>query len=350
MACLLLSPGLMSAAPPSPTLDPAAPRPFWRRERWQLAGAGFVLGVLYTALAVAADLEIRLARREVTLLVGALIELSFAAWGFLLGATLEARRRERATAARLQEQTRHLAGIRARLAESEKLASLGELAGAIAHEVRNPLAILRSMSQNLTESVEDREVERTCNLLIEEIDRLSRVTSSLLDLAKPMALQRSRVAVREILERTELLARPMLAARDVTLDALPAPGGEQALEVDPDLVCQVLLELLSNAAEATAAGGSVRLEARVSKEERGGRFDCTVTDDGPGIPESSRDRIFEPFFTTGANGHGLGLAVARRIAEAHGGTLRLAESMRAGGAHSGASFVLGLPLQPGGQS
>ena len=106
------------------------------------------------------------------------------------------------------------------------------------------------------------------------------------------------------------------------------------LAVDGDLVCQVLVGLLSNAAQASAPGGAVTVRAAAV----GDGVELSVSDEGPGIAPELRDRVFEPFFTTRADGTGLGLAVARQIVEAHGGHIDVGE--RAGG---GARFTLRLP-------
>ncbi|MEM7584017.1 MAG: ATP-binding protein [Acidobacteriota bacterium] len=313
----------------------------WRQQRWQLAAAGFGIGVLYTLGAWLSGLEISWGGRDVTVWVGGLIEISFAIWGYLLGANLELREREQETSARLRLQTDNISRIRARLAETEKLAALGQVAGTIAHEVRNPLAILRTMTQNLTEAADKDEINATCEMLIDEIDRLSRVTSSLLDLAQPLTLVKSTLGIDEILDRTELLAGQMLANRSITLQRGAASSPEQGLEADPDLICQVLLELLANAADASGEGGVVQLAAETHTDREPPRVELAVTDQGPGIPGSLREKIFEPFYTTRQGGHGLGLAVARQIVEAHGGKLAVTD-----GPSGGARFQLHLPITP----
>jgi len=105
------------------------------------------------------------------------------------------------------------------------------------------------------------------------------------------------------------------------------------VRADGDLLCQVLLGLLTNAAAAVPAGGEIALGARV----RDGAIELAVADSGPGVPPDIRDRIFEPFFTTRADGTGLGLAVARQIVEAHGGRIVVAD-----GPGGGACFTVVL--------
>ena len=267
--------------------------------------------------------------RDAFWLVGVWFSGTGALLGFLLGDALDTRRRERATA-------EALASARAHLAQTEKLAALGQLAAAIAHEVRNPLAVVRSAAQGLTETLPhaDASGQRAASFIIAEVDRLSSVVSSLLAFARPLQLNPRPVPLAEVVVRATDLAASDLATRGVRLQREQAPS-LPTITADGDLVCQVLLGLLSNAAEAVAPGGSVTVEARGA----GDGVELAVSDDGPGIPTEIRGRIFEPFFTTRPRGTGLGLAVARQIVEAHGGTIDVGD--RAGG---GARFTVRLPV------
>lgn len=307
--------------------------PFWRQSRWRYAAAAFLLGVVYTALAISFGFEFRLGELDVTFWVGALIEVSFAGFGFLIGLITEARRRERAAASKAEQQLRELAQVRARLAQAEKLASLGELASAVSHELRNPLAILRAMAQNLEEATTNGEAQATCREMREEIDRLSRVTARMLDFARPVEPARHRISVAEIAERTRLLAEELLRPHSARFQVV---GGSDsvAVDADPDLLCQVLLGLLENAAAVSPTDAMIELSWR--DNDYGVALE--VADHGPGVPIELRQRIFEPFFTRRAGGYGLGLAVARQIVEAHGGRIEVAE--RPGG---GTIFRVCLP-------
>lgn len=141
----------VTAMSPTPTSN-RPPRPeratWWRRPCWRYAGISFLIGVIYTALAMMGGVELRLGERQVTMVGGVVVGVSFALFGYLLGLAIEARQRDRAW---LEE----LAVLRSRLSQHEKLASLGQMAGVIAHEVRNPLAILRAHIQNLEEELGD---------------------------------------------------------------------------------------------------------------------------------------------------------------------------------------------------
>lgn len=313
---------------------PTPPKaPAWRRPRWGYAAAAFLLGVVYTLVAQLAGFAFRLGERDFTLAAGALVEVSFAGFGYLLGLVTEARQREQALAREAERRLRDLARTRVRLAQAEKLAALGELASALSHELRNPLAILRSMAQNLEEGPGATPARSTCREMIEEIDRLARVTARLVDFARPLEPARRRVSPEELVERTYQLAEELLRERPIELTIAPGPP-QLELDVDPDLLCQVLLGLLENAAAVAPAGSEVVLGWAVVGDD----LELRVEDRGPGVPAELRRKIFEPFFTTRAGGHGLGLAVARQIVEAHGGRLEVGD--RPGG---GAVFRLRLP-------
>jgi two-component system sensor histidine kinase HydH len=316
----------------NPDTSPTPDRPLrW----WGLAG-GIAWAIVDTCLAVALGISFDIGGRDATWLVAVFFGFSFAILGFLAGYALDARRRDRRAVALIREQADALAATRARLAQSEKLAALGQLAATIAHEVRNPLAIMRSAAQGLLEGpgpVED-ETRRPATFIIAEIDRLGSVVSSLLAFARPLRLERRPVAVAELLERAEALARDELGRAGMRLDRR-AIRGNPLLHGDADLICQVLLGLVANAIEATGGDGQIVLEAGT----RDGGVEIAVADSGPGVSPELRGRIFEPFFTTRPRGTGLGLAVARQIVEAHGGTIGVRDADR-----GGACFVVRLPL------
>jgi two-component system, NtrC family, sensor histidine kinase HydH len=265
--------------------------------------------------------------------------ISFASLGFMVGFLAEQRRRERHSAALLQTQTETINATRARLLQSEKLAALGQLAAQIAHEVRNPLGVIRSAAQGLGETVAagDPDAERACSFILAEIDRLNSVITSLLAFARPLQVEARAVTVAQIFERALLLAREDFAEKQISVSqgdtaALPA------VAADTDLMSQVVLDLLNNAAQSVPRAGEVRLEARAEE----GRVSISVSDSGPGVPAELRSRVFEPFFTTRPRGTGLGLAIARQIVQAHGGDISVGE--RRGG---GACFTISLPAAAG---
>lgn len=296
------------------------------RKRWYFAAAAFGLGLIYTSILALLGVEVRVSGRNVALPIAALTELAFGAFGFLLGRAAEARSAEKRS-------IETLAALQSRLLRAERLATVGQVASRIAHEVRNPLAIIRSMVQNLGETAEAEAPRRACQQVLEEIDRLSRVTSSLVGLSRPLRPQIVEVDARDVVSRVEWLSRRLLDGRGVALQVGAGPVRAR-VRADPDLACQVLLGLVSNAAEATEEGGAIDLLWEESKDE----VVFAVEDRGPGVPRELREKVFDPFFTTKAGGAGLGLAVAREVAEAQGGRVALESSKG-----MGARFTLHLP-------
>jgi signal transduction histidine kinase len=300
------------------------------RLAWWGAAIGLAIGIADTLSLAWLGASFEMAGRDVTWLVMTWFGLSFAIMGFLLGDAIATRRRERAAAAALD-------AARARAAQSEKLAALGQLAAAIAHEVRNPLAVVRSAAQGLGETLpaDDAEAHRAAAFIVDEVDRLAGVARSLLDFARPVALEKQPTALPAVIDRAVTLAGHHLAAKRVQLQRDDAPALPM-VHADGDLVCQVLVGLLGNAAAAIPAGGRIVVSTRASN----GSVEVAVADDGPGIPPEDRSKVFEPFFTTRPDGTGLGLAVARQIVEAHGGRIDVGGD----GAGGGARVTVRLPV------
>jgi two-component system sensor histidine kinase HydH len=299
------------------------------RLAWWGAAIGLAIGIADTLSLAWLGASFEMAGRDVTWLVMAWFGLSFAILGFLLGDAIATRRRERAAAAALD-------AARVRVAQSEKLAALGQLAAAVAHEVRNPLAVVRSAAQGLGETLpaDDAEGHRAAAFIVGEVDRLAGVVRSLLDFARPVALEKQPTALPAVIDRALTLAGHDLAAKRVRLERDDAPA-LPVVHADGDLVCQVLVGLLDNAAAATPAGGRIVVSTRASN----GSVEVAVADDGPGIPPGDRSKVFEPFFTTRPGGTGLGLAVARQIVEAHGGRIDVGD-----GDGAGARVTVRLPV------
>ncbi|MBI4576908.1 MAG: PAS domain-containing protein [Planctomycetes bacterium] len=225
------------------------------------------------------------------------------------------------------------------LADQEALAALGRMAATVAHEVRNPLAGIRSAVSVLGRRLAAAGLETGVEEILGRIDDLDTVTRDLLDFARPVRVRRRPVRIREVLESVTacLAADPEFTAVRFGVEA---PAGT-SVEVDPDRLRQAAFNLCHNAAQAVGAGGHVRVAARVAD----GALEVTVTDDGPGVPEEVQARLFNPFFTTKAVGSGLGLTVVRRVAEAHGGSVRHERPPQ-----GGACFRLVLPLGAEGAS
>ena len=179
------------------------------------------------------------------------------------------------------------------------------------------------------------ETERPLEITLREIDRLDRVVHGVLQLGRARASSRGRLDLGRVVAQTADVARPQLERRGVQLHlrgVAEADGPE--VHGDGNLLSGALLNVLLNAGEASPAGGVVQVDL----ERNGAAARVRVRDDGPGIPLDQRARVFEPFYTTKESGTGLGLALAQRTIEEHGGTIRVEDVAR------GASFVIELPL------
>jgi signal transduction histidine kinase len=226
---------------------------------------------------------------------------------------------------------------------AQRLAELGAVAAELAHEIKNPLgAILGAL--DLLESAPADEARRWWKIVRDEARRLDRVVTDALALGRDVRAERRAVAPAPLIDEVFAFAREKARAARVELLERGAAGAAAA-ELDPDLVRHALLNLVLNAIAIQPEGGRVE----VAFEERDGSVRFHVRDDGPGIPDELRERVFEPFFTTRATGSGLGLAVAQKVAAAHGGRLDLA---RPDEGFRGAHFVLELPraASPAGKS
>ena len=205
-----------------------------------------------------------------------------------------------------------------RLIEERRLASLGQMSAVLAHEIRNPLASLKGNAQMLARGLPDGDRSRArADRVVAEVLRLETLTSDLLEFARSGAIRHEEVD-------PAVLLGDAAAGMPVDIDAAGAPG---SWWLDRERIRQVLVNLLENAVWAAGEGG--RVAARVALEA--GQLVYTVRDHGPGFPEEDLPRIFEPFFTGRTDGSGLGLAVARRIVELHGGSIE-ARNHPAGGA------------------
>jgi signal transduction histidine kinase len=208
-----------------------------------------------------------------------------------------------------------------RLSRAENLAAMGRLTATLAHEIKNPLAIIRGSAERLGKL--DPEARRMADYVVDESDRLSRTVSRYLQFARTDEAGDGRGDAVAALEDTLALLEGELSARRVELRRATAEGGPgtQAAPVplDNESLKQVYLNLVLNAVEAMSEGGVLTVGA----SERGGRIEVRISDNGPGIPPEVLSRIGNPFVTTRAQGTGLGLFLTRRLIESAGGTLQI---------------------------
>lgn len=216
------------------------------------------------------------------------------------------------------------------LARASRLESLGELTAGLAHEIRNPLHAMRSTAEILADFVPaDSPARPLASAHLAEIDRLATVLGRFLDFARKKPVTFSPVLPGDVIARVGDLVRAQ-AARQGTHLLVSAPLEERAVQGDVDQLVQVVLAICLNALQALGSGGSVLLDVEM-EDVAGHQIALRITNDGPPIPATLLDRIFDPFVSSRSQGTGLGLAVAWRIVEAHGGWIEASNQSDAGG-------------------
>ncbi|MCQ4348152.1 ATP-binding protein [Pseudomonas stutzeri] len=208
-----------------------------------------------------------------------------------------------------------------RLIHSERLASIGRLAAGVAHEIGNPVTGIACLAQNLREEREgDAEVIETCAQIIEQTKRITRIVQSLMSFAHAGGRQQSSEPVC-LAEVTREAIGLLSLNRDYDVHYFNLCDPQHWVEGDPQRLAQVLINLLSNARDASPPGGAIRVRSEAGADS----VELTVEDEGPGIPQSIVERLFEPFFTTKdpGKGTGLGLALVYSIVEEHYGQITI---------------------------
>lgn len=231
---------------------------------------------------------------------------------------------------------------RTQMSRAEHLATLGELATGLAHEIRNPLAgiagVIEIIGRDLPATSPAREMVKDVR---QEINQINRILTDLLETARPHPPMMMRSNLNTTVEHAVMLARQQVLSQPIKIELQQAPDLPE-VEHDSDQIHQVLLNLLLNAVQAMDGAGTVQVEI-------GSARDCarvTVSDTGRGIPEKQLSQIFRPFYTTRGDGTGLGLSLARRIVEEHRGQISVASVVG-----KGSKFEVLLPFRtPAAQS
>jgi signal transduction histidine kinase len=244
------------------------------------------------------------------------------------GQMTENLRQSRAAMLRLNGQLEgkisQLEHAQAQLVQSEKLASIGEMAAAVAHGLRNPLASLRAAAQLVRHRPEAPSSREHLDAIVEEVDRLDRRISHLLSFSRPAPFRPLRENIPRLVEGLLPAFSQLMRERGVELH-LDLPNTLPDVRVDPMQLEQAVVEIVSNALDAMPSGGALRISATADSTNDGASsVTLEVTDTGPGIPASVLPSVCEPFFTTRQEGTGLGLAIAKRYVEQNGGHLEIA--------------------------
>lgn len=225
--------------------------------------------------------------------------------------------------------------LEAQLRRSDRLAALGTLAAGLAHEIKNPLTSVRTFTRLVPRKFTDDRFRLTFERVVpRELERINEIVERLLELARPRRLKLTQVHLPALLERTLDLYGGQIETKQIAVQR-EYDGDIPSIQADSEHLYQALLNLVGNALEAMGPGGRLTLRAGWSEEKdwlssspRSPRRSITVEieDTGTGVLGSDADKIFNPFFTTKDGGTGLGLALAHKIIEDHGGTITFRSS------------------------
>jgi signal transduction histidine kinase len=248
----------------------------------------------------------------------------------------------------LEETNRQLQRAEAEARRSERLAALGQLSAGLAHEIRNPLGVIKGSAEMLSEKLKEAQplASELAGYISFEVNRLNALVSRFLDFARPLSVELHPQRITEIVDRSLESVQNQLPNAGVKIERRYAEGLRQIL-ADEQLCERVFVNLITNAYQAmeTRANGDRVLRVSVAPESSSGRDGAgiVIEDTGPGVPTEIQEQIFNPFFTSKKDGVGLGLSIVAKIVDEHRGWIKLESN-----AGRGARFHIFLPAKPGG--
>ena len=233
---------------------------------------------------------------------------------------------------------RQMRELEEELRRKDRLAALGELSAGVAHEIRNPLGIIKNSAQVLQDKFKDKDTKsrELSKFIIEEVDRLNKVVTNFLDFARPQKPNLTGRKIAPIISRALELMQSEILKRKIKVankheDNLPP------VLADEELLAQVFLNIISNAIQAMPDGGRLMVSSKSGAGSYKDLVEISFTDTGCGIPAQDLDKIFNPFFSNKEGGVGLGLSIVHKIVESHGG--KISVHSRAG---EGTTFTIHL--------
>lgn len=237
----------------------------------------------------------------------------------------------------IEDVLKKITGAEEFLRKQERLAILGEVAAEIAHEIRNPLTVIKMLVQSIQDKIQAEPfhtMKDDVALIAEKIRHMERIIDQVLTMGRPGEVSLSPTDIRVFLEETLSFLRFRLAQQRIQLvqhfeDTIPV------IHLDRGLMSQVFLNIILNAIQAMPKGGVLTVSLKMSLDKLLIQFEDT----GVGIPEEHLDKLFQPFFTSKAGGTGLGLAVVQRIVESHSGGIYVQSEVG-----KGSNFTIELPI------
>ena len=234
----------------------------------------------------------------------------------------------------VEERTKQLEEAQLQLVKSERLAAIGELAGMVGHDLRNPLTGIKNSAYYLKKKgaeISEAQAKEMLETIDKCVDYSNKIVNDLLDYSKEIRLELQETSPRNLL--SEAVAMVNVPAKVEILNLIP---DEQHLKIDPDKIERVFINLIKNAIDAMPNGGKITIDSK----EANGNLEISFADIGTGISDEILPKIFSPLFTTKAQGMGFGLAICKRIIEAHGGTITVKTAKG-----KGATFTVTLSIE-----
>ncbi len=244
----------------------------------------------------------------------------------------------------MAQELKKMQNMQEELRKLDRLSALGQLAAEVAHEVKNPLGIIKNSAQILqSSSLDETKKKEIVNFIIEEAERINKVINNFLQFAKPPKTKKQKTDIIEVLNRTIQLVSDTLAKNNIEVvkeygDSMPS------IRADQSQLQQLFLNLILNAVEAMSEGGKLKVLAKVeikaTEEEANKKWiEIIFSDTGRGVSPQLKNKIFEAFYTTREQGTGLGLSISKRIVENHGGEISLQSEVG-----KGSDFKIMLPV------
>jgi len=233
---------------------------------------------------------------------------------------------------------------REHLLQAEKMALVGKLAAGVAHSIRNPLTSVKMRLFSLGRTLDLPPAQKEdFEVISEEIGHIDTIVQNFIEFSRPPKLKMQKVSPSELVDQVLQLVDHRLESHNVAIE-INRERWLPEIQADPEQLKEVLVNIIVNACEAIGYGVSIVIHEEESFLEPLGRVVVIrMTDNGPGIPESVKEKVFQPFFTTKEEGSGLGLSIAARIVEEHGGSLELSPKE-----DEGSTFVISLPIKESG--
>jgi two-component system NtrC family sensor kinase len=240
----------------------------------------------------------------------------------------------------LENANRNLRTAQAKLIQTEKLSSLGQLAAGVAHELNNPLTGIMTFSHLLRKTVTDEAARSDLDIIIRETTRCKAIIKGILDFSRETSPQQKLCSVNVIITRTLAILEPQWLFHNIRIDK-QLDGQLPDIWIDDNQIQQVFMNIALNAAEAMNGEGTLSITSMISRED--GQIEVHIADTGAGIAPEHLTKIFDPFFTTKdpQKGTGLGLAISYGIIQKHGGDIAVESTVG-----KGTTFIIKLPIAP----